>query len=243
MGTTVDDLIGLKDYAVETLTSIAGDEHVPASVRQFARNVVERALVYDAAESAEDIVSVEQYEERQAALPNSERRLWLDRLLSLHGRARDCEIPEAPARYALMEADKGSADNGGPWWEFDEDWNYLANAAANQEHPEDWPPTLLVDLDSGEQWTCELTYRTRVVGKPDPNDPNLALWFTPDAIRQHYDALDDDSAKWVEDATDEQLAAIGQDCLGHDSLYREFHEALEYEVEQSIKEAKPGEAF
>lgn len=234
MGTTVDDLIGLKDYAVETLTSIAGDEHVPASVRQFARNVVERAMVYDAAEGNEDVVSVEEYEERQAALPNSERRLWLDRLLSLHGCATNVELPDDPPRYALMEADKGPADNGGPWWEFHENWRALAEAAANQERPDEWPPVLLVDLDTGEQWTCELTYVTHVAGKVDPNDPNLALWFTPDAIRDHFEADDDERGKWVENATDEQLAAVGQNCLGYDAIYSAFHDALATEVEAAI---------
>lgn len=235
MGTTVDDLIALKDYAVETLTSIAADEHVPASVRQFARNVVESAMVYDAAEGNEEVVSVEEYEERQAALPNSERRLWLDRLLKIHGCARHCETPDDPPRYALMESDEGSADNGGPWWEFGEDWQQVAEAAANQEHPEDWPPALLVDLDSGEQWSCELVYSTHVAGKVDPNDRNLALWFTPGAIRDHFEADDDERGKWVANASDEQLAAIGEACLEHDSIYSEFHDALAHEVDQSIK--------
>lgn len=235
MGTTVDDLIALKDYAVETLTSIAGDEHVPASVRQFARHVVESAVVYDAAEANEDVTSVEQYEQQMEAIPNSDRRRRLAALLTVRGCATACEMPDDPPRYALMGSDEGSADNGGPWWDFGEDWRQLADTAANQEHPEDWPPVLLVDLDSGEQWTCELIYETHVAGKPDPHDPNLALWFTPGAIRDHFEAREDEVAEWVAKATDEQLVVIGEDCLGHDSLYREFHEALEYEVEQSIK--------
>lgn len=90
----------------------------------------------------------------------------LSALIAEHGRATDCELPDTLPRYALMQADEGPGDNGGPWWDFGDDWRLLAEAATGQEHPEDWPAKLLVDLDTGGRYDCELQYHVHVYGEP-----------------------------------------------------------------------------
>lgn len=58
------------------------------------------------------------------------------------------------------------------------------------------------------------------------DDPALALWFTPAAIRSHFDGDDDETAEWVANASDEELREIGEACLSADSLYGLFHMLL-----------------
>ena len=58
------------------------------------------------------------------------------------------------------------------------------------------------------------------------DDPNLALWFTPDAIRDHFEDGESSYAELVEAATDEQLRAVGDDALSSDYLYSARHEVL-----------------
>lgn len=69
---------------------------------------------------------------------------------------------------------------------------------------------------------------------------SLALWFTPQAIRDHFDGDEDERSEWVANATDEQLAAVGQDALGYDSIYREFHESLAVIVDDAMTEKASG---
>lgn len=57
-------------------------------------------------------------------------------------------------------------------------------------------------------------------------DVALALWFTPDAIREHFADDDGEIAEAIAAATDEQLRAIGEDALQADVIYREFHDEL-----------------
>lgn len=60
-----------------------------------------------------------------------------------------------------------------------------------------------------------------------PNDTEiLALYFTPDAIRQHFADDEDEIATAVEKATDAQLREIGYYCISADTLYAEFHRLL-----------------
>jgi hypothetical protein len=71
-------------------------------------------------------------------------------------------------------------------------------------------------------------------------DSLLALWFTPDAIQQHFeDGWDDRFTEWVDNASDEQLRAVGKGCLSMDSLYREFHYVLETEIQWQIDHPDP----
>lgn len=56
------------------------------------------------------------------------------------------------------------------------------------------------------------------------NDASLALWFTPQAIREHYEGDDDDPTAGM---TDDELAKAGHQALLDDGLYRAFHAALE----------------
>lgn len=72
MGTTVDDLIDLKDMAVALAYSVRAalaDRAVPlaqlSDLHSRAESVVERAELYDAAEES-DAVSIEDYEENHA---------------------------------------------------------------------------------------------------------------------------------------------------------------------------------
>lgn len=69
------------------------------------------------------------------------------------------------------------------------------------------------------------------------NDTSLALWFTPVAIREHFDGASDDDeiAQWVNNASDEQLVSMGHNCLSSDILYATFHEVMVLDVEWAIK--------
>lgn len=53
------------------------------------------------------------------------------------------------------------------------------------------------------------------------NDPTLALWFTPQSIKDHFNNSDA-----IEALTDEQLVEIGTTALNDNLLYAAFHEAL-----------------
>lgn len=63
----------------------------------------------------------------------------------------------------------------------------------------------------------------------------LALWFTPQAIREHFDG---DDAVDLEGVSNDALAAAAQDELGGDVLYRDFHHACQ----RIVGEATGGEA-
>lgn len=62
----------------------------------------------------------------------------------------------------------------------------------------------------------------------DEDNPQFALWFTPAAIRNHFDSDDDEIGKAVEAADDETLSAVGDMAINGDSIYQEFHETLVY---------------
>jgi hypothetical protein len=77
------------------------------------------------------------------------------------------------------------------------------------------------------------------------SEPNpLALYFTPDAIRDHFegDVIDNNEdgglATWiVHEATDDQLRELGEACLTSDTLYSEFHRLLSEIGEEIMREA------
>lgn len=58
------------------------------------------------------------------------------------------------------------------------------------------------------------------------DENNYALWFTPDAIRDHFD---DDPRVTL--ASDERLRRVGMDALSTDTIYEAFHEALKEALE------------
>lgn len=53
---------------------------------------------------------------------------------------------------------------------------------------------------------------------------DLVLWFTPDAIREHFDG--DEAFAVVADADDETLTKVGEFALYSDRLYKVFHQLL-----------------
>lgn len=61
--------------------------------------------------------------------------------------------------------------------------------------------------------------------KDPEHDETLALWFTPQAIREHYEGDADDPTRGL---TDDQLVEVGKQALGDDGLYRAFHSSLEW---------------
>ncbi len=77
--------------------------------------------------------------------------------------------------------------------------------------------------------------------KPDhsDDDPNLALWFSPAAIRDaKADAADDDDVgQWIAQASDEQLVEVAQRCLQDDTLYAAFHSTIYWTAHETMKEA------
>lgn len=56
-------------------------------------------------------------------------------------------------------------------------------------------------------------------------DRNLALWFTPDAIKDHFEG-DDDVETFLEGLSDIELREVGLDALTNDLLYSAFHDIL-----------------
>lgn len=64
-------------------------------------------------------------------------------------------------------------------------------------------------------------------------DPFLRLYFTPSAIRSHFECDDDDP---TENLTDDDLAAIGAMAIQDDSLYRVFHEVLSFALDEYVAE-------
>lgn len=68
-------------------------------------------------------------------------------------------------------------------------------------------------------------------------DEQLAIWFTPDAIRDAFDTYDEDDRHkvWVDKASNEELREIAQDCLGGDLIWRDFHETLEFAIDEHLE--------
>jgi hypothetical protein len=60
----------------------------------------------------------------------------------------------------------------------------------------------------------------------DAGDMHLALWLTPEAIRDHFAGATDDEAKLVAEASDAQLRAVGEWCAARHPLQAAFHEVL-----------------
>jgi hypothetical protein len=52
---------------------------------------------------------------------------------------------------------------------------------------------------------------------------DLALWFDPQSIRDHFDSCDKNLAEGM---TEEELLDVAAECLNSDSLYELFHELL-----------------
>lgn len=65
------------------------------------------------------------------------------------------------------------------------------------------------------------------------NDRSLALWFTPQAIRDHWDGAED-VPTGLDKLTDDELAEAGGMALQDDGLYEQFHRTLTWAVEQIV---------
>ena len=76
------------------------------------------------------------------------RRAVHDALVPEFGRARGCDEPRWLPRWVLLEQDV-LGKSAGAWHVFGDDPEELLKTSCGQEYPEDWPPFLLVDLDSG----------------------------------------------------------------------------------------------
>lgn len=73
----------------------------------------------------------------------------------------------------------------------------------------------------------------------DPeSDPQMALWFTPSAIRDHFGDSD-----LVEELPLERLQKIGESAMSDDSLYSTFHDILIAAVEEETGSEYDGEEF
>jgi hypothetical protein len=97
------------------------------------------------------------------------------------------------------------------------------------------------DIPTREDALADMLDRARIHAPAKPGhslvadeDTSLALWFTPQCIRDHFDGDDDELSAWVEEATEEQLRMVGSNALSADPLYREFHDLLKTEVEWMI---------
>jgi hypothetical protein len=68
-------------------------------------------------------------------------------------------------------------------------------------------------------------------------DDELAVFYTPDAIREHFELIEEQDrgqtneddrtcAKWVARATEDELREIGLSCVWSDRTWQLFHELL-----------------
>jgi hypothetical protein len=64
----------------------------------------------------------------------------------------------------------------------------------------------------------------------------LAIWFTPEAIRQHFEGADTELEEWVNKAKDAQLKDVGLMAMNWEHLWEEFHKALVDAVEWGMGE-------
>lgn len=62
------------------------------------------------------------------------------------------------------------------------------------------------------------------------DDPGPALWFTADAVREHYDGTDA-----LHGLTNEQIEQVGSDAWSNDGIYRAYGRALDYAL-SDVKE-------
>jgi hypothetical protein len=70
-------------------------------------------------------------------------------------------------------------------------------------------------------------------------DPTLALWFSPQAIKDHFDGDVSLCAEWIRnEATQDELVAIGNRCLDSDRLYEVFHAEVEMQAWDAYTKAQ-----
>lgn len=70
------------------------------------------------------------------------------------------------------------------------------------------------------------------------NDRSLALWFTPSAILDHFDA-DAPLSDVLAEMSDETLRQIGEAALGDDALYETFHRVLLHAINTVAPDHEP----
>jgi len=76
--------------------------------------------------------------------------------------------------------------------------------------------------------------RPRATMTAQTPDEYLAVWFTPQAIRDVYGQEEDHTDPrrlWVEAASEEQLRRIGEECILSDPLWRLFRELIEHGID------------
>ena len=65
------------------------------------------------------------------------------------------------------------------------------------------------------------------------NDPFLRLYFTPSAIRAHFECDDEDPTA---DLSDADLAKIGAFAIQDDTLYAAFHSVLAFALDEFLRD-------
>lgn len=136
-------------------------------------------------------------------------------------------LSDDEARSLLGEGFHTSLRKGGPGDP------YAAEAwlAIHNMPPETWRSVLSFLVDGLDSMGYAL------VNKDENGDiPALAMWFTPDAIRDHFQDEDDDRGRWVEQASDQQLAAIGSECVNETVVCDTFRESLRRAVDSAMYE-------
>lgn len=77
--------------------------------------------------------------------------------------------------------------------------------------------------------------------EPSIPDEFLAVWFTPDAIRDHFDGAEDDDDPrliWAMSASDEDLREVGNGCVSDDAMWSLFHVLIEENIDAVMAERK-----
>lgn len=94
---------------------------------------------------------------------------------------------------------------------------------------------------SAEPAASGLAWRRGVAWRVAEAASASALWFTPEAIREHFDGDDSPRADAVRDMSDGDLAKVGARAMWSEFMWRAFGEAVGFEVDELAGEVVPGE--
>ena len=90
-----------------------------------------------------------------------------------------------------------------------------------------------LDTEEGKKEIHEALSRMteRLQSPPAKEEEVLAVWFTPEAIRQHFELHSDNVARWVATATDAELLEVALHAMDADALWSTFHDVLVASIE------------
>jgi hypothetical protein len=110
---------------------------------------------------------------------------------------------------------------------------------ARFDDPEAWFFMVVADTRYKMTVTCADAKAVEASKDYVARNERLAVWFTPEAIRDHFRGWSDDdtSKEWVNEVDDERLEVLAHECLADDALWETFASV----VESHVYDSKPEE--